>query len=132
MTLTHDYFFRAKYSETDKMGFVHHSNYIKYFENARWEMFRELGISYFKLEKEGYYMPVIEIESKFIKPVFYDDEIKITTIITKIPSVKMEFSFELSSKSGELLNRAKVVCAFIDSKTGKVRRAPNLLLEKLV
>ena len=51
--------FRVKYSDTDQMGFVHHSNYLKFFENARISWLRELGVSYKKIEEDGILMPVV-------------------------------------------------------------------------
>ena len=64
---------RPGYSETDQMGFVHHSNYVKYFETARWELFRTLGIPYKLVEGAGFLLPVIKMEMEFLKPAFYDE-----------------------------------------------------------
>lgn len=131
MKISHNYEYRIKYSETDMMGFVHHSNYARLYENARWELMRKLGIPYSEIEKQGIFMPVVSIESKFIKPLFYDDEIVIKTKITKLPTIKVEFEYNILSKSGNLLNSATVVCAFIDSKTQKVMRAPSFFINRL-
>ncbi|MEN8138812.1 MAG: thioesterase family protein [Bacteroidota bacterium] len=127
----HEYKFRVKYSETDKMGFVHHSNYVKYYENARWETMRQLGIPYSTIESKGIFMPVIKLESKFIKPAFYDDELTVTTTIKELSSVKISFQFNISNSSGNIINNAMVSCAFIDSESHKVRRTPEFILEKL-
>lgn len=53
-------FFRVSYSDTDQMGFMHHSNYLRYYETARWELFRSLGITYSEIEKEGIILPALE------------------------------------------------------------------------
>ena len=131
MEISHEYKYRIKYSETDKMGFVHHSNYARLYENARWELMRSVGISYSDIEKQGILMPVVSIESKYIKPLFYDDEIIVTTTVLESPKVKIEFIYEILDKSGILHNSAKVVCAFIDENTHKVMRAPSFFIEKL-
>ena len=66
---------RVTYSDTDQMGFMHHSNYFKYYETARWELFRNIGIPYPELEEEGIILPVTDASIKFIKPAVYDQEI---------------------------------------------------------
>jgi acyl-CoA thioester hydrolase len=70
----------VNYSDTDQMGFVHHSNYVKYYENARWDAFRCLGLPYSKIEEADVLMPVIEMDLKFLKPAFYDDELVIKNL----------------------------------------------------
>ena len=67
--------FRVKYSDTDQMGFMHHSNYLKFFENARISWLRELGVSYKKMEEDGVVMPVVSSYLKHIKPSFFDDQL---------------------------------------------------------
>jgi acyl-CoA thioester hydrolase len=58
--------YRVSYSDTDQMGFMHHSNYLKYYETARWELFRSIGIAYPAIENEGIILPVINASLKFI------------------------------------------------------------------
>ena len=64
---------RVRYAETDQMGYVYHGNYAAYFEVARTEAFRQLGIHYKDLEAEGVGMPVGEIRTRFRRPARYDD-----------------------------------------------------------
>lgn len=59
MMITKETVFRVSYSDTDQMGFMHHSNYLKYYETARWELFRSIGIPYNEIEEEGVILPVI-------------------------------------------------------------------------
>ena len=61
--------FLIKYSDTDQMGIVHHSNYLKYFENARIAWLRDLGVSYKKIEEDGILMPVVSASLEFIIPL---------------------------------------------------------------
>ena len=72
---------RVRYSDTDQMGYVYYGRYASYYEVARVELFRKLGFSYRKLEDKGIGMPVIEMNSKFLLPVKYDELISIRTII---------------------------------------------------
>jgi len=129
--ISHTYQIRINYSDTDKMGFVHHSNYAKIYENARWETLREIGIPYSVIEEQGIFMPVIDMSFKFIKPAYYDDILTVTTKITEIPRSRIKFEFELKNDVGKIINVANLSCAFIDSKTSKVLRPPSVLVEIL-
>jgi acyl-CoA thioester hydrolase len=66
----HNYKFRVAYSDTDQMGVMHHSNYLRYFEMARHELLRDMGISYSEIETDGVIMPVIQANVDYKKPVF--------------------------------------------------------------
>ena len=76
---------KVRYYETDQMGFVHHSNYLKYFEMARIDWFDSLGIRYDHLEKKNIWLPVVECSVKYINPLFFGDEfeIQINSLIPK-------------------------------------------------
>ena len=129
--ISHTYKIRINYSDTDKMGFVHHSNYARIYENARWELLREIGIPYSKIEENGIFMPVIDMDFRFIKPAYFDDLLTVTTTILELPTSRIKFEFELKNEEGEIINTSNLSCAFIDSKTSKVLRPPSILLEKL-
>ena len=127
--ISHSYKIRINYSDTDKMGFLHHSNYVRIYENARWEALRELGIPYSEIESMGIFMPVIAMDFKFIKSAYYDDVLTVTTTISELPKSRITFGFELRNASGEIINTANLSCAFIDSETSKAVRPPKNLLE---
>lgn len=110
---------RVRYKETDQMGYVHHANYAQYYEIGRTEMFRSLGISYQQMETDGYMLPVIELNSKFITPAKYDDELTIRTILKHKPSVKLEFDYEIYNQHGVLLNTATSVLVMVNKETRK-------------
>lgn len=78
--ITDKTYFRVSYSDTDQMGFMHHSNYFRYYETARWELFRSIGIPYPEIEEEDIILPVINASVKFLKPAFYDQKIRVDTI----------------------------------------------------
>ena len=118
---------RTRYAEVDRMGYVYYGNYAMYFEIGRVEAMRVLGISYAELEGQGIMMPVIRYEIDYKKPAFYDEELTITTRIRKKPLSRIQFEYETHNEKGELLNSAMTELVFVDSKTMKPMRAPNVI-----
>ena len=122
---------RVRYGETDQMGVVYHGNYASYFEIARTEWLRNLGITYKELENKGIMLPVISLFFNFIKPAKYDDVLTITVILKKKPLVKIEFDYEIYNQNKEKISIGNSVLAFMDMKTNKPMRCPDYILEKL-
>ncbi len=123
---------RVRYGETDQMGYVYHGNYAQYLEMGRLEWLRELGISYKEMEENGIMLPVYSLNLRFIKPAFYDDILTITTTIKKIPSVRIEFEYQIHNQNGVLINTAETTLVFIDMKSGRPIKCPKYILEKLI
>jgi acyl-CoA thioester hydrolase len=121
---------RVRYGETDQMKYAYYGIYAQYFEVGRVELLRSLGISYKKLEEEGYFLPVVNFKIHYKKPAFYDDKLTIETTIKVKPSVKIIFNYKTYNENGELLNTAETTLVFIDVKTRKPCQAPELLLNK--
>ncbi|MDB4850785.1 acyl-CoA thioesterase [Flavobacteriaceae bacterium] len=122
---------RVRYGETDQMGVVYHGNYASYFEIARTEWLRNLGITYKELENKGIMLPVISLFFNFIKSAKYDDVLTITVILKKKPLVKIEFDYEIYNQNKEKISIGNSVLAFMDMKTNKPMRCPDYILEKL-
>jgi len=122
---------RVRYSETDQMSYVYYGNYAQYFEVARVEALRSLGISYREMEEDGVLLPVSEYKIKFIKPGFYDELLTIKTSIIKLPSVRIIFQYETFNEKNELLNTAETILVFVNRETMKPCVAPIHVLEKL-
>lgn len=123
---------RTRYSETDKMGVIFHGNYINYYEIARTEMLRQTGVySYTEMEKNGIMMPVIEIESKYIMPAYYDECLNIKVSIKELPTARMTFYYEIFNENNDLINTGKAVLAFMHSETRRPCRPPQKLLDTL-
>ena len=122
---------QVRYGETDQMGVLYHGNYATFYEIGRTEAFRYLGLTYREIEAKGIMMPVIELWSKFHKPAFYDDKIKIVTIIDRIPEYRMVTRAELYNEAGELINQAEVQLAFIEKSKNKIIEAPHFVKELL-
>jgi len=112
------YFRCANYYETDKMGIVHHSNYIRWFEEARLDFMRKAGMIYTDVEKEDILMPVISVNCKYKVPVAFDDEVKIITKLTFFNGIRMKYSYEIyKTKDGSLSAYGESEHCFIDEKT---------------
>ena len=123
---------RVRYSETDQMGVVYHSNYFYYFESSRAESIRQLGYTYVDMEKMGIIMPVIEVHCKYLKPARYDDLLIVKTILKELPvNHKIEFHHEVLNDKKELLAIGKVTLYFMDAKKMKRTTMPSWLQEKL-
>lgn len=125
---TKNYTFRVKYYETDKMQYVHHSNYAKYFETARIEWLRESGISYKNMENEGVMLPVVNLNINFKKPAKYDDLLTVKTAIKQVPDVKIIFTYEVRNQHNELLTTGESTLVFVDMKKNKPIRCPKPIL----
>ena len=72
---------RVRYAETDRMGYAYYGNYATWFEVARVEALRTLGLNYRELEDDGILLPVIDYHTRYLKPAFYDDELTVKTTI---------------------------------------------------
>lgn len=122
---------RVRYSETDQMGYVYYGNYAQYFEVARVEWLRNLGVSYKSLEESGIMLPVTHLNIKYLKPAKYDDLLTIITNVIKKPMVKIEFEYKIFNEQKELLTTGETSLVFIDMKKNKPTKAPQFLLDKI-
>ena len=116
---------RVRYSETDQMGYVYYGNYASYYEVGRVEALRQLGLSYKQLEDSGVMMPVLECQSKYIKPAVYDQLLTIVVSIPEIPRVKIKFFYEIFAEDETLLHSGETTLVFVNMKTGKPMRMPE-------
>ncbi len=123
---------RVRYGETDQMGIVYYGNYADYLEQGRTEWLRTLGFSYKFMEANNIHLPVINLNINYKKPALYDDVITITTTLKEIPTVRIEFYYEIHNQDGQLLITASTTLVFVNSATNKLRKAPEYLLEKLL
>ncbi len=111
------YIRRANYYETDMMGIVHHSNHIRYFEEARILFMKNIGCDVMEMERRGIIIPNIDAYAKYRKPVRFDDEIEIEVKLTKFTGAVMEFSYTASfTDSGETASTGHTQHCFVNSK----------------
>lgn len=120
----------VRYHETDQMHFVHHSNYLKYFELARLEWLSDLQISYAEMESRGILMPVVNASLKYIKPLVFGDNFSVTVILKKEPKATLEFDYKILNQNKELISTGNTLLAFLSSGTKLPTRCPKFLLEK--
>lgn len=123
---------RVRYAETDQMGVVYHSNYFQYFEVARAESIRSMGITYADMERMGIIMPVVEVKCKYIKPALYDDLLTVKLILNHLPvDHKIIFHSEVYNEKRELLALGHVTLYFLEARTMKKTKMPDVLYQKL-
>ena len=120
---------RVRYGETDPMKYVYYGNYAEYFEVARVELFRSLGMSYDEIEKRGIFLPVSEYKIKYLKPALYDQLLEIRTYIKKIPGIRIEFDYEIYNEESVKITEASTTLFFLDSQTNKIVKCPDYLME---
>tara|TARA_B110000027_G_C16021846_1_gene256711 strand:- start:13 stop:360 length:348 start_codon:yes stop_codon:yes gene_type:complete len=113
------------------MGVVYHGNYATYFEVARTEWLRDLGIRYKDMENSGIMLPVISLFFNFVKSAKYDDVLTIYVFLKKRPLVKIEFDYEIFNQDKEKISTGNSILAFMDMKTDKPMKCPDYILEKL-
>ena len=98
--LSHDCQIRVWYKHTDQMAICHHSNYICYYEAARSEFLRALGMSFAEVERRGIMMPILEVQSKYRKPAYFDELLTVRIILREMPSTRINFFYEIYNERG--------------------------------
>ena len=121
----------TRYAETDQMGVIHHGTYATYFELARIEWLRSLGLSYAKLETQGILLPVLSLSTEFKHPLYFEDQIKIEICLDHDPASIIDFSYKIFNQDNVLCTTAKTRLAFINAKTRNIMRCPATFLNAL-
>ena len=123
---TFRYTFPVRYYETDQMGVVHHSNYIRYFEIARDEMLVTLGFPIQQCEKElGILVPIVSVECHFHHPAHMGDVLTAVAEYDKVPMAKMTIKQAVYNQDGILCADGTVVLGFINKETFRPTRCPE-------
>src|SRR3954451_20195679 len=86
---------RVRYAEVDRMGLLHHANYLVYFEQGRTELLRSQGLAYKDLEDQGFLLVLTRVQVRYRRPARYDDLLTLRTIVTRTSTVKIEHRYEL-------------------------------------
>ena len=120
------------YALTDQMGVVYYGNYAQFYEIGRTEAIRQLGYTYKDIEAMGIIMPVVEMNSKFLRPAKYDDLITVKTTLREMPTGHaINFFFEIFNEDDKLLNAGNVILYFMEAGTMKRAKMPEDLEKKL-
>lgn len=122
---------RVRYAETDRMGYVYYGNYSEYYEVGRVEALRQLGMSYREMEDSGIMLPVLNFSIKYYKPAYYDDLLRVKTIIAELPITRIKFIYQIYNANNVLLNEGETTLVFVKIQTGKPCMAPEAFLQKL-
>lgn len=129
--LSKDVKIRVWYKETDQMGIVHHSNYICYYEAARSELMRSLGVSYAEMEQRGVMMPILDVHSKYLLPARFEEELTVRISVAEIPMARITFNYEIFNEQGQLINTGSTMLGFLHSDTRRPCRAPEWFVKLL-
>lgn len=119
----------VRYYETDQMGIVHHSNYIRYFECGRNAMLKEMDMPMEKIEASGVMMAVVAVDAKYKVPAKLGDTLRIVSIIDTPPTAKVVVKTEIYNQNDQLVCTGSVTLGFIDAVTRRPVRCPDSLAQ---
>jgi acyl-CoA thioester hydrolase len=123
--LSGDITIRVRYAEADRMGLLHHANYLVYFEQGRTELLRSQGHQYRDLEDQGFLLVLTRVQVRYRRPARYDDLLTLRTTVVRTTLVKIEHRYELF-RDGVLLAEGETTLGCID-REGKVQPLPEFL-----
>lgn len=103
------YVHKVQYYETDRMGITHHSNYIRFMEEARIDFMAQLGYEYAKLEDMGVVSPVTKVECQYKVPTTFADELRISVLVEDISFARLRLRYKM-------INQRSVVCCSASSE----------------
>ena len=95
----------VQYYETDKMGITHHSNYIRWMEEARIDFLSQIGWDYARLEEMGVISPVIGIDCRYLTASTFSDVIEIAISVEELKGVRLKLFYEMRNEAGEIVCR---------------------------
>lgn len=111
----------VQYYETDRMGFAHHSNYIRWMEEVRSDFFDQIKWPYVKTEEMGIISPVVSLECKYKHPTTYADVVSIEISVEEVKRAKFRVSYVMKNQNGDLVCEAASEHCFLD-KAGNIVR----------
>lgn len=118
----YDYKYRVRYGDTDKLGITYYANYLVWYEAARTEYFRALGLPYTECEKKGYFLPVVQAGIHYIATSTYDDLVTVRTSVSEIKRTSMKFEYEVFNGSASVpINTGFTTHVFVDKNMRPVR-----------
>jgi acyl-CoA thioester hydrolase len=119
---------RVRYAETDRMGLLHHANYLVYFEQGRTELLRESGLAYRDLEDQGFLLVLTRVDVRYRSPARYDDLLTLRTTIVRTTAVRIDHRYELL-RDGILLAEGSSTLACVD-RDGQLQALPEYLRQR--
>ena len=111
------YIHKVNYYETDKMGITHHSNYIRWMEEARIDFLDQIGFSYARLERDGIISPVVGVECDYKHPTTFDDTVEITVQVEEFRGVKLILRYTMvNTATGDVVLKGKSKHCFVNTE----------------
>ncbi|MCY1527618.1 1,4-dihydroxy-2-naphthoyl-CoA hydrolase [compost metagenome] len=128
----HESKLKVRYVETDQMGIVHHSNYAQYYELARTECFEACsGMTYASMEAEGVMLPILELQSKYLKPAYYNEVLTVKSIVSELPSVRLKVEYEIYNEANELINTGNTTLVFVNKQSRRPCQPPENFMKNV-
>ncbi len=115
----------VQYYETDKMGITHHSNYIRWMEEARVYFMSQIGWDYARLEKEGVICPVVGLDCSYKETTTFADEISIDVIVKEFKGVKLKLSYVMKNRDGKIVFEGNSEHCFLNDNGRLIRLNPS-------
>ena len=126
MDVWHETEIRVRYAETDKMGIVHHSNYLIWFEAGRSDLCRARGFSYTEMEeRDDALMVVAETYVRYKSPAYYDDLLHVRTRVAEVRSRSIRFVYEVARASDGALIAEGETLHLVTDGSKKVKQIPD-------
>jgi len=128
---TSEYKLDVRYYETDTMGIVHHSNYVRFFECGRNNMMKELGMPIEYMEARNIMLPVVSVDIHYKSPSRMGDTLTVVTTIEKMPQAKIILQQKILKEDGTLVCHGTVVVCFVKADTRIPVRAPQFFIDNI-
>jgi acyl-CoA thioester hydrolase len=125
MSINGEITIRVRYAETDRMGLLHHANYLVYFEQARTELLRAQGLSYRDLEDQGFLLVLTKVEVRYRSPARYDDLLTVRTVVERTTMVRIDHRYEVWCE-GRLVAEGSSTLACV-GRDGRPQALPEFL-----
>jgi acyl-CoA thioester hydrolase len=122
----------VRYAETDQMGVVHHAVYPIYFEQARVDWLRIVGMHYQKMEDSGVMLPLSRLTVDYKKPAKFGDILRIETSLHFLPSASITFDYKIKNQNDELLTLGQTVLVFVNQSTKRPMRCPENIMKLIL
>ncbi len=123
---------RVRYADTDQMQFVYNGKYLEYFEVGRTEMMRAYGLPYFKVEQEGFQLPLLEAHITYLSHAVYDDILEIEAYVKTYPEFRIHIDYKVTRKgTADVVAEGYTVHVFIKKDSKRPVRPPKFFSEIL-
>lgn len=130
--LTAEVHIKVPFQDVDAMGIVWHGNYFRYFEEARAALLDKIGYGYFEMKSSGYAWPIVEVKTKFIKPLSIQQKIRVVARLIEYEN-QLKISYEVFDiETDERTTKGSTTQVAIDMSTNEMCFvSPRVLFDKL-